>query len=129
MSINYENSTSINDEECDYDYFGDTRNNYKHNEEKSYTKNSYNYKIYKKINYTINKKQIQKEQYIKGKEENEKKMKQKLEEQENDECIKNERKRILKTTNIDDINYENNYHKNQPKIKKNKLPKKGRIRF
>ena len=33
MSANNDNVT-FNDRECDYDYFGDTRNNPKHNEEK-----------------------------------------------------------------------------------------------
>ena len=57
--------------ECEYDYYGDTRNNPKHNEEKPYAKNSYNYKIYKKINGSICKKAMQKEEYEENKNKNE----------------------------------------------------------
>ena len=36
---------TFNDRDCEYDYYGDTRNNPKFNEEKYYAKNSFNFKI------------------------------------------------------------------------------------
>ena len=58
--MSYNDDITYNDRECEYDIYGDTRNNPKHNEEKPYKKNSYNHKIYKKINNSIMKKQMQK---------------------------------------------------------------------
>ena len=114
--------------ECEYDYYGDTRNNPKHNEEKPYAKNSYNYKIYKKINGSICKKAMQKEEYEENKQKNELEKKESEENEENEAIYKSERKRKLKYTEKEDENYENNYQKIVTKPKKSKKPRKDRIR-
>ena len=57
-----EKKLQFNDRECEYDIFGDTRNGYKHNEEKNYPKHSYNYKDTLRIEYLKIKKEMQKEQ-------------------------------------------------------------------
>ena len=118
-----------NERECEYDYFGDTRNNHKHNEEKPYAKNSYNYKINKKIKGSICKKEMQKEEYEENKHKNELEKKECEENEENEAIYKNERKRKLKYTEKEDENYENNYQKIVTKPKKSKKPRKDRIRF
>ena len=106
MSANNDNVT-FNDRECDYEYFGDTRNNPKHNEEKQYSKNSYNYKIYKKIKYSKMKKLNQKEKYAREKEKNEEELKESNEKKEDDNILKSYKKRILKKTNEENENYGN----------------------
>ncbi len=125
MSSSYIKS-DYDERECEYDYYGDTRNNPKHNEEKPYAKNSYNYKIYKKINGSICKKAMQKEEYEENKQKNEL---EKKESEENEAIYKSERKRKLKYTEKEDENYENNYQKIVTKPKKSKKPRKDRIRF
>ena len=128
MSTSDKNLT-LSDKECDYDYYGDTRNNGKYNEEKYYSKNSYHFKINKKINHSIMKIEMQKERYLEMK-QNQEFSKKDQEEIEKDKAIyKNERKRKLKVTETDDENYQNNYQKENKKVKKTKKPRKDRIRF
>ena len=128
MSTSDKNLT-LSDKECDYDYYGDTRNNGKYNEEKYYSKNSYNFRINKMINHSIMKKEMQKTKYLEMK-QNQEFAKKELEEDEKDKAMyKNERKRKLKVTETDDENYQNNYQKEIKKEKKAKKPRKDRIRF
>ena len=124
-----DNYLVLNDRECDYDYNGDTRNNKKHDEEKYYSKNSYNYKIYKKINKSIIKKEIQKGKYLEMKQNQELELKEREENEQDKNTYKKERKRKLKVTEIENENYQNNYEKAIKKEKKAKKPRKDRIRF
>ena len=119
---------TFNDRECDYDYYGDTRNNPKHNEEKPYAKCSYNYKASKKISESKMKKEIQSEKNkaINNQEELEKK---EHEEKEKNKIDKRENKRKLKKISEENINYGNNYEKIEQKVKKVKRPRKDRIRY
>ena len=57
MSTTNEN-LQCNEKTCEYDEYGDTRNNKKHNEEKKYSKHSYNYKDSKRIHYIKLKKEM-----------------------------------------------------------------------
>ncbi len=127
MSQN-EDKLIYNFKECDYDYYGDTRNNQKYNEEKPCFKLSHNAKMNRKTYYSIMKKEMQRENYIQAIEEMDMKQK-KEEEKEEDEKNKNDRKRKLKFTEIEDENYGNNYEKLTKKNKKHKMPRKDRIRF
>ena len=56
MSIKEDSKLMLNEKECEYDIYGDTRNNFKHNEERPYAKYSYNSKNLNRIYNTIMKK-------------------------------------------------------------------------
>ena len=116
---------TFNDRDCEYDYYGDTRNNPKFNEEKYYAKNSFNFKIYRKIYNSKWKKETQKANNEEKKQEKEIEMKEKKEQEESQTIYKSERKRKLKIIEKD----ENNFQKIEKKAKKNKKPRKDRIRF
>ena len=114
-----ENKLKFNDRECEYDIFGDTRNNYKHNEEKNYSKHSYSYKDTVRIENSKIKKEIQRE-----------KCKENIgNENQEYENVKKNKKREIKQINEEDENIGNNYEKIIEKPKKKKIPKKGRVRF
>ena len=123
-----ESQLTFNDRECEYDIYGDTRNNNKHNEEKPYAKYSYNAKTFKKINNSIMKKEKQskKDKATNMKPEMEKKEK---EENEMSKIDKKENKRKLKVMKEENKNYLNNYEDVKKKTKKAKKPKKDKIRF
>ena len=113
------NKLQLNDIECEYDIYGDTRNGYKHNEEKKYSKHSYSYKDTYRIEYSKNKKEIQRE-----------KCKENLEyDNQEYENVKKNKKREIKQIDEEDENQGNNYEKINGKPKQKKLPKKGRFRF
>ena len=109
-----ENKLQLNDRQCEYDIYGDTRNGHKHNEEKIYSKHSYSYKDTLRIEYIKNYKETQRE-----------KCKENLEY----ENVKKHKKRETKQINEEDENYGNNYEEINKKAKKQKLPKKERVRF
>ena len=114
-----ENKLQVNDRECEYDMYGDTRNGNKYNEEKNYSKHSYSFKDTLRIEYSKNKKEMQREN-----------CKENLEnENEEYENVKKNKKREIKQINEEDENYGNNYEKINKKTKKKRLPKKGRVRF
>ena len=70
MSTKQDSKLILNENECEYDIYGDTRNNSKHNEERPYGKNSYNYKNLCKIYNSIMKKDMQKEKDTQTKQKN-----------------------------------------------------------
>ena len=120
---------AFNERDCEYDYYGDTRNNLKFNEERPYAKNSYNFKVNKKIYLSKLKKETQKESYEEEKHKQEFENKEKEELKEIQAIHNKERKRQLKITEKENENYENNFEKIEKKPKKVKKPRKGRIRF
>ena len=106
--------------ECDYDYFGDTRNR-KGMTDENYTKQKRGVKEDKRIEYIIEKKKRQRNEDLK--------MNQ-VEEEEEEEDIDKNRKRIKKEMDKNDKNFENNTSQVGPKSnKKKKKPKKDRVRF
>jgi hypothetical protein len=106
--------------ECDYDYFGDTRNR-KGMMDENYTKQNKGFKEDKRIAYIIEKKKRQRNEDLK--------MNQ-VEEEEEEEDIDKNRKRIKKEMDKNDKNFENNTSQVGPKSnKKKKKPKKDRVRF
>ena len=116
-----ENSTEYNKEiNTEYDIFGDTRNNKKHNELKKYSKHSYNLKEKLRLYYIKAKMELIKEKNAEA------------------EAAKNgvqfeipdkNKKRALKQMNERDEKYGNNCEIIEPKTKKVKRPKKDRVRF
>ena len=106
--------------ECDYDYFGDTRNR-KGMMDENYTKQNKGFKEDKRIAYIIEKKKRQRDEDLKRNQE---------EEEEEEEDIDKNRKRIKKEMNKNDKNFENNTFEVGPKSnKKKKKPKKDKVRF
>ena len=106
--------------QCDYDYFGDTRNRKGGVGDEGYTKQNKGFKEDKRIYYIKEKKKRQREEDLK---------KNQVEEEEEEDVIKN-RKRIKKEIDKDDKNFENNTTQNGPKSnKKKKKPKKDKVRF
>ena len=126
MSLQEDSKLIYNEKECEYDEFGDTRNNLKHNEEKHYGKYSYNFKNCKKIYYSMMKKEMQKEKYAQMKQNNEIETKEIENKKEQEKNRKEKNKRILKMNNE---NNGNNCSKITNKTKKAKKPRKDRIRF
>ena len=105
--------------QCDYDYFGDTRNRKGMNDE-GYTKQKKGFKEDKRIYYIKEKKKRQREEDL---------AKNRPKEEEEEDIIK-DRKRIKKEINKEDENYGNNASEIAPKNnKKKKKPKKDRVRF
>ena len=105
--------------ECDYDYFGDTRNR-KGMMDENYTKQNKGFKEDKRIAYIIEKKKRQRDEDLKRNQE---------EEEEKEDIDKN-RKRIKKEMNKNDKHFENNTFEVGPKSnKKKKKPKKDKVRF
>ena len=105
--------------ECDYDYFGDTRNR-KGMMDENYTKQNRGYKEDKRIAYIIEKKKRQRNEDLKKNQE----------EEEEEEDIDRNRKRIKKEMDKDDKHFENNTSQVGPKSnKKKKKPKKDKVRF
>ena len=105
--------------QCEYDYFGDTRNRKGMNED-GYTKQNKGFKEDKRIYYIKDKKKRQREEDLK---------KNQKEEEEEENIIKN-RKRIKKEIDEDDEDFGNNANEVGPKSnKKKKKPKKDRVRF
>lgn len=111
--------------QCDYDYFGDTRNR-KGMIEEGYTNQNKGYKEQKRIYYIKEKRELQREEDLKRNKENESN-----DEDEEEEEKKKSKKRALKKTNDNDENYGNNC--SEPNEKKNnkkkKKPKKDRVRY
>ena len=106
--------------ECDYDYFGDTRNR-KGMMDENYTKQNKGFKEDKRIAYIIEKKKRQRDEDLKRNQE---------EEEEEEEDIDKNRKRIKKEMNKNDKHFENNTFEVGPKSnKKKKKPKKDKVRF
>ena len=106
--------------QCEYDYFGDTRNRKGMMGDERYNKQNKGFKEDKRIYYIKEKKKRQREEDIK---------KNNAEEEEEEEIERN-RKRIKKEFDKDDKNYENNASEVGPKSnKKKKKPKKDRVRF
>ena len=105
-----------NDVNYEYDLYGDTRNGIKHNEEKKYSKHSYNYKDILRIGYIKAKKEL------KNKENNDEKC-------EEIEKVKKNKKREIKRINEENENFGNNQQKIREKPKKKKKPKKDMVRF
>ena len=112
-----ESCLKYNEIETEYDYFGDTRNNKKYNEEKFYWKHSYNKNNFSRIEDVKAKKRHQRENAF---EEQEK---------EEEENIKKNKKREIKKMEEGDENYGNNCEEILKKPKKKKIPKKDRVRF
>ena len=105
--------------ECDYDYFGDTRNR-KGMMDENYTKQNKGFKEDKRIAYIIEKKKRQRDEDLKRNQE----------EEEEEEDIDKNRKRIKKEMNKNDKHFENNTFDVGPKSnKKKKKPKKDKVRF
>ena len=105
--------------ECDYDYFGDTRNR-KGMMDENYTKQNKGFKEDKRIAYIIEKKKRQRDEDLKRNQE----------EEEEEEDIDKNRKRIKKEMNKNDKHFENNTFEVGPKRnKKKKKPKKDKVRF
>ena len=105
--------------ECDYDYFGDTRNR-KGMTDENYTKHNKGFKEDKRIEYIIEKKKRQRNEDLKKNQE----------EEEEEEAIDKNRKRIKKEMDKNDKHFENNTFEVGPKSnKKKKKPKKDRVRF
>ena len=105
--------------ECDYDYFGDTRNR-KGMVDENYTKQNKGFKEDKRIAYIIEKKKRQRDEDLKRNQE----------EEEEEEDIDKNRKRIKKEMNKNDKHFENNTFEVGPKSnKKKKKPKKDKVRF
>jgi len=115
----------LNEKECEYDIYGDTRNNSKHNEERPYAKYSYNSKNLNRIYNTIMKKEMQKEKYTQMKQKNQNENKENEDKKEQEKNKKEKNKRILKINE----NKGNNHEQIIKKAKKNKRPKKDRIRY
>ena len=106
--------------QCEYDYFGDTRNRKGMNDE-GYTRQKKGFKEDRRIYYIKDKKKRQREEDLK-KNRNE-------EEEEEEKEVKN-RKRIKKEVNEEDEDFGNNASEVGPKSnKKKKKPKKDRVRF
>lgn len=106
--------------QCEYDYFGDTRNRKGLNEE-GYTKQNKGYKEDKRIYYIKDRRKRQREEDLK---------KNKVEDSDEDEKVVKNRKRIKKEINEDDEDYGNNASEVGKKSnKKKKKPKKDRVRF
>ena len=106
--------------QCDYDYFGDTRNRKGGIEEDEYVKKNKGFKEEKRVYYIKEKKKRQREEDLK---------KNQVEEEEEEEIDKS-RKRIKKEFDKNDKNFENNTVQLGPKSnKKKKKPKKDRVRF
>ena len=107
--------------QCDYDYFGDTRNRKGGIEEDEYVKKNKGFKEEKRVYYIKEKKKRQREEDLK---------KNQVEEEEEEEEIDKSRKRIKKEFDKNDKNFENNTVQLGPKSnKKKKKPKKDRVRF
>ena len=105
--------------ECEYDYFGDTRNR-KGMVDENYTKQNKGFKEDKRIAYIIEKKKRQRDEDLKRNQE----------EEEEEEDIDKNRKRIKKEMNKNDKHFENNTFEVGPKSnKKKKKPKKDKVRF
>ena len=105
--------------QCDYDYFGDTRNRKGGIEEDEYVKKNKGFKEEKRVYYIKEKKKRQREEDLK---------KNQVEEEEEEED--KSRKRIKKEFDKNDKNFENNTVQLGPKSnKKKKKPKKDRVRF
>ena len=106
--------------QCDYDYFGDTRNRKGGIEEDEYVKKNKGFKEEKRVYYIKEKKKRQREEDLK---------KNQVEEEEEQEIDKS-RKRIKKEFDKNDKNFENNTVQLGPKSnKKKKKPKKDKVRF
>ena len=106
--------------ECEYDYFGDTRNR-KGMVDENYTKQNKGFKEDKRIAYIIEKKKRQRDEDLKRNQK---------EEEEEEEDIDKNRKRIKKEMNKNDKHFENNTFEVGPKSnKKKKKPKKDKVRF
>ena len=106
--------------QCEYDYFGDTRNRKGMNDE-GYTKQNRGFKEDKRIYYIKEKRKRQREEDLK---------KNRGEEEEEEEKVIKNRKRIKKEINEDDETYGNNASQTGPKNnKKKKKAKKDRVRF
>ena len=105
--------------ECEYDYFGDTRNR-KGMVDENYTKQNKGFKEDKRIAYIIEKKKRQRDEDLKRNQE----------EEEEEKDIDKNRKRIKKEMNKNDKHFENNTFEVGPKSnKKKKKPKKDKVRF
>ena len=106
--------------QCEYDYFGDTRNRKGMNDE-GYSKQKKGFKEDKRIYYIKDKKKRQREETLKNNRDEE--------EEEEEKVVKNN-KRIKKEINEDDEDYGNNATEVGPKSnKKKKKPKKDRVRY
>ena len=106
--------------QCDYDYFGDTRNRKGMVGDEGYSKQNKGFKEDKRIYYIKERKKRQREEDLK---------KNQLEEEEEEDIDRN-RKRIKKEFDKDDKHFENNAYEVGPKSnKKKKKPKKDRVRF
>ena len=106
------------EEDIDYDVYGDTRNR-KGKLEDGYSSHNKGFKEQKRIYYAKEKRKLQSEEDLKNN--------QVEEEEEKDDRSK---KRVLKAK-IDesDENYGNNYTPIEKTKKKGKKPKKDRVRF
>ena len=96
--------------QCDYDYFGDTRNRKGGIEEDEYVKKNKGFKEEKRVYYIKEKKKRQREEDLK---------KNQVEEEEEEEIDKS-RKRIKKEFDKNDKNFENNTVQLGPKSNKKK---------
>ena len=106
-----------NERECDYDYYGDTRQSQKYNEEKYYSKHSYSLKENLRISIIKLKKEKERKQELLNQ----------IYEHENEWPEK--KKREIKQIDAKVENYGNNYQEIIKKPKKKKIPKKDKIRF
>ena len=106
------------EEDIDYDVYGDTRNR-KGKLEDGYSSHNKGFKEQKRIYYAKEKRKLQSEEDIKNN--------QVEEEEEKDDRSK---KRVLKEqVDESDENYGNNYTPIEKNKKKGKKPKKDRVRF
>ena len=113
MEDNYDD-----EDECDYNLYGDTRNR-KGKVEDGYTRHNKGFKEQRRIYYAKEKRKMQSEED-----------KNKNEIIEDEELEVKSKKRVLKEeTDEEDVNYCNNYSPIENKKKKKKQPKKDRVRF
>ena len=106
------------EEGCEYEIFGDTRNR-RGKKEDGYTSHNKGFKEQRRIYYVKIKRQIQSEEDKKKNEINE----------EEEKEVKSKKRVLKETVNEEDENYGNNYTPIEQKKKKKKQGKKDRVRF
>ena len=117
----FENPIEYNKEiNTEYDIYGDTRNNKKHNELKKYSKHSYNLKEKLRLYYIKLRMELIKEKNAED---------DAAKDDVQYEIPDKNKKRELKKMNERDEKYGNNCEIIEPKAKKVKRHKKDRVRF
>ena len=119
----YEINVKNNEKNYEYDIYENKRNGKKYNEEKNYSKHSFNIKDVTRIKYIKIKKEMDRDLNNDIECDN-------IEEEGKDENGRKKiKKREIKQINEENENYGNNYENIIVKAKKKKKPKKDRVRF